>query len=197
VYKTLGEHDPHSTQLIDEYDELYDLDPAWHICSPTPDALHVCAAYPWAAYALVFADGSAHFTAHIPQLDPYKTPGEQLQESDCLNGAGGRVRRDCRPDEEGKKGQYGIHAVYDDDFFCDAEDYPVTGFDPVANPGLVFLLGGVTFRESDVLISRKIVEVRHLSPLAAVAHALALQAAAKHPAAVRSYAINCTRHFLF
>jgi serine/threonine protein kinase len=40
-------------------------------------------------------------------------------------------------------------------------------------------------------------QVRHLSPLAAVAHALALQAAVKHPAAVRTYAINRTRHFLF
>ena len=41
------------------------------------------------------------------------------------------------------------------------------------------------------------VEVSHLSPLAAVAHAFVLQAAVKHPAAVRSYAMNCTRHFLF
>jgi hypothetical protein len=63
MYKSLGSHDPHSTQVISERKKLYDLDPAWHICSPTPDALHVCAAYPWAAYALVFADGSAHFTA--------------------------------------------------------------------------------------------------------------------------------------
>ena len=63
VYKSLAEHDPASTQPISEYNKLYNLDSAWHICSPTPDALHVCATYPWAAYALVFADGSAHSTA--------------------------------------------------------------------------------------------------------------------------------------
>jgi hypothetical protein len=66
VYKSLGSHDPHSTQVIDERCKLYNMDPAWHICSPTPDALHVCAAYPWAAGALVFADGSAHWTANGP-----------------------------------------------------------------------------------------------------------------------------------
>ena len=47
------------------------------IASPTPDALHVCAAYPWAAYALVFADSSAYFTANGPQLTgPGCTPGK-------------------------------------------------------------------------------------------------------------------------
>ena len=77
MYKSLGSHDPHSTQTINERDKLYDLDPAWHICSPTPDALHVCAAYPWAAYALVFADGSAYFTANGPRLTgPGCTPGK-------------------------------------------------------------------------------------------------------------------------
>ncbi len=39
MYKSLGSHDPHSTQLIDMIDEdtkLYDLDVAWHICPPHP-----------------------------------------------------------------------------------------------------------------------------------------------------------------
>jgi hypothetical protein len=76
VYKTLGSHDPHSTQTIKEYGKLYNLHPAWHICSPTPDALHVCATYPWAAYALVFANGSAHYTANGPQFAAWFTPGE-------------------------------------------------------------------------------------------------------------------------
>ena len=76
VYKSLGSHDPHSTQVIDEDNKLYDLDPAWHICSPTPDALHVCAAYPWAAYALVFADGSAYYTSNGPKTDASHTIGK-------------------------------------------------------------------------------------------------------------------------
>jgi hypothetical protein len=76
VYKSLGSHDANSTKVINEYGKLYDLHPAWQICSPTPDALHVCATYPWAAYALVFADSSAHFTAHGPQLAASCTPGE-------------------------------------------------------------------------------------------------------------------------
>jgi hypothetical protein len=71
VYKSLAEHDPHSNQPISEYGKLYNLDSAWHICSPTPDALHVCAIYPWAARSLVFADGSAHFTG----LDSNWMPG--------------------------------------------------------------------------------------------------------------------------
>ena len=33
--------------------------PAWHICPNTPEALHVCAAYPWQVDALVLDDGSA------------------------------------------------------------------------------------------------------------------------------------------
>ena len=76
VYKSLGSHDPHSTQTINEWCKLYDLDPAWHICSPTPDALHVCATYPWAAYALVFANGSAYYTANGPKIHASCTPGK-------------------------------------------------------------------------------------------------------------------------
>ena len=76
MYKSLGSHDPHSTQLISEWYKLYDLDPAWHICSPTPDALHVCAAYPWATHALFFADGSAYYTANGPKRRASCTPGK-------------------------------------------------------------------------------------------------------------------------
>lgn len=68
-YKTLADHDPHSTSAIDEHGKLYNLDPPWQLCPKTADALHVCATYPWAAYALVFADGSAHYTA-LPQTLP-------------------------------------------------------------------------------------------------------------------------------
>ena len=59
VYKSLSSHAPHSTKLIGE---LYELHPAWYICLPNPDALHVCATYPWASNVLVFADGSAYYT---------------------------------------------------------------------------------------------------------------------------------------
>jgi hypothetical protein len=62
AYKSLAGHSPHSKQTINENGKLYPLDPAWQLCPNTPDALHVCASYPWAAYALVFADGSAHYT---------------------------------------------------------------------------------------------------------------------------------------
>ena len=67
VYKSLADHDPHSTAAIDEYGKLYNLDAGWRLCAKTPDALHVCKTYPWAAYALVFEDGSAHFTALAPR----------------------------------------------------------------------------------------------------------------------------------
>jgi hypothetical protein len=76
VYKSLGSHDPHSTQVINEYAKLYNLDPAWRVCPPTPDALHVCAAYPWATGALVFADGSSRYTAKGPNYDASFTPGK-------------------------------------------------------------------------------------------------------------------------
>ena len=89
VYKSLGNHDPHSTQVINERGKLYDLDPAWHICSPTPDALHVCATYPWAACALVFADGSAYYTAHAPRLEG-STPGTKLYWTGYLRQVGGK-----------------------------------------------------------------------------------------------------------
>ena len=75
VYKTLADHDPHSTEVIGEGGKLYNLDPHWELCPPTPDALHVCKTYPWAADGLVFADGSAHWTAHAPHSHPSFEPG--------------------------------------------------------------------------------------------------------------------------
>jgi hypothetical protein len=63
IYKTLGDHDPSSVRLINELGKLYKLEPGWQISPATPDALHVCAAYPWAAQALVLADESAYCTS--------------------------------------------------------------------------------------------------------------------------------------
>jgi hypothetical protein len=69
VYKTLGNHDPRSTSLIYEFGKLYKLEPGWKISPATPDALHVCAAYPWAAHALVLADENVHCTALGPSVE--------------------------------------------------------------------------------------------------------------------------------
>jgi hypothetical protein len=101
VYKSLGSHDPHSTRLIDEYCKLYDLDPAWHICSPTLDALHVCADYPWAVKALVFADGSARYTANGPQYRASCTPGYLSVKSGCLKKQGGQYRTENCSENDG------------------------------------------------------------------------------------------------
>lgn len=77
-YKSLGDHDPHSTKMINEYNKLYTLEPAWHISPKTADALHVCSSYPWAAKALVFADGSAHYTASLKDSS-FDEPGSKCQ----------------------------------------------------------------------------------------------------------------------
>ncbi len=74
-YKSLADHDRDSTTVIDEWNKLYNLDPAWHLCPKTPDALHVCGAYPWAARALVLADGSAYYTALAPSANASLKPG--------------------------------------------------------------------------------------------------------------------------
>jgi len=58
-YKTLADHDPHSTQKVDESGEYRALDPEWEICPNTPDTVRVCAAFPWQVDVLVFDDGSA------------------------------------------------------------------------------------------------------------------------------------------
>ncbi len=101
VYKTLADHDPHSTSAIDEHNNLYNLDPPWQICPKTADALHVCASYPWASLALVFADDSAHWTA-LPQSlpggdSPLYRPGALAKPDYGL-----------RPDRP-QGGQYGIY----------------------------------------------------------------------------------------
>lgn len=75
VYKSLAAHEPESRNATSEHDKLYQLDSAWEICPKTPDALEVCAKYPWAAYALVFADGSAHWTALAPVVKSSFKPG--------------------------------------------------------------------------------------------------------------------------
>jgi hypothetical protein len=91
VYKSLADHDPHSTSIIDEKDKLYNLDPPWQLCTKTADALHVCASYPWAAYALVFADGSAHYTAlKNPAVHSSHVPGTEAASRGCLRNQGGK-----------------------------------------------------------------------------------------------------------
>jgi hypothetical protein len=59
-YKTLFDHNPHLDypHLVGECYNRRRLDPGWHICPNTPDTVRVCAAYPWQAGTLVFADGS-------------------------------------------------------------------------------------------------------------------------------------------
>jgi hypothetical protein len=75
VYKSLADHDPHSTAAINERDNLYNLGAGWRLCAKTPDALHVCKTYPWATEALVFEDGSAHWTALAPSQHSSLEPG--------------------------------------------------------------------------------------------------------------------------
>jgi hypothetical protein len=57
VYKALPGHHRHTKELF-----MYSADSPWELCPNTSDALHVCAVHHWFAYALVFADGSAHWT---------------------------------------------------------------------------------------------------------------------------------------
>ena len=69
IYKSLADHDPHSWNEIDEKGKFYNLEAGWRLCQTTPgntDALHVCQSYPWATHALIFADGSAYWTALAP-----------------------------------------------------------------------------------------------------------------------------------
>ncbi len=100
VYKTLADHDPHATIAIREHHKFYNLEPPWQICPKTADALHVCATYHWASLALVFADGSAHWTA-LPQT--------LKQLSYCQPGA--LAKPDYGLRQQG--GQYGIYICGD------------------------------------------------------------------------------------
>jgi hypothetical protein len=101
VYKSLADHDPHSTSEIKDYGKLYNLDPPWQLCPKTADALHVCASYPWATLALVFADGSAHWTA-LPQIKGQTSPHYQ---------PGALAKPDSGLTQKG--GQYGVYACGD------------------------------------------------------------------------------------
>jgi hypothetical protein len=90
-YKTLADHDPYSIQMADEQLKQRALHQAWHICPNTPEALHVCAAYPWQANALVFDNGSAVGTS--ARVGMWGEPGQTL----CLFGA---LRRHSSPYHE-------------------------------------------------------------------------------------------------
>ena len=98
-YKSLANHDPHSTVVIDEWNKLYSMDAHWQLCPNTPDALHVCKTcvpphpalrfcnnlnmYPWAARALVLADGSAYYTALAPSANASLQPGAGGNMNEC------------------------------------------------------------------------------------------------------------------
>ena len=81
IYKTLGDHDPSSVHVIDECGKFYDLESGWQISPATPDALHVCAAYPWATRTLVLEEGNAYYTALAPKINA--SPGAKAK-SGCL-----------------------------------------------------------------------------------------------------------------
>jgi hypothetical protein len=84
AYRSLARHNPHSQEIIisiysrDYSVEFYSVDPPWELCPDTHDARHVCATYPWATRALVFADGSACWTNNStphPRSYTKLTPG--------------------------------------------------------------------------------------------------------------------------
>jgi hypothetical protein len=84
AYRSLARQNPHSQEIIisiyssDYSVEFYPVDPPWELCPDTCDARHVCATYPWATRALVFADGSACWTNNsTPHPKSYRkmTPG--------------------------------------------------------------------------------------------------------------------------
>ena len=96
VYKSLADHDPQSTTAVQERGKFYDLNSAWKICDRTPDSLHVCAAYPWAAHALVFADGLAIWTALAPTISSSLKAGECASSSQNLKQNGNQYGVDAR-----------------------------------------------------------------------------------------------------
>ena len=137
VYKSLADHDPHSTTAISEYEKLFNLDPAWELCPNTPDALRVCRTYPWAADALVLKDGSAHWTKLASSKKSWLSmnqpemflPGTCAASSGCLRSEEGY--------KEGYKVQYGVRQGFREGF-------------------LLSLLDFVGFLRLDVLIRRKL-----------------------------------------
>jgi hypothetical protein len=96
LYKSLADHDPFSTQPINEDKKLFTLKPAWHICPNSAETRNVCAGYPWAAVTLVFADGSSHFTANaLSWSNRYIEPGTAAASFGCLRQEGGRYGTRC------------------------------------------------------------------------------------------------------
>jgi hypothetical protein len=93
AYKTLGNHNPHSETAVSEQYKRYELDSGWEISPKTPETLNMCT-YPWAAYALVFSDGSAHLTS----LKSCGKQGEFLYPSGGLAHTGNNtygIQRSC------------------------------------------------------------------------------------------------------
>jgi hypothetical protein len=103
-YKTLNENDPRSQQLIRDFDNMRPVLPPWELCPNTADARNVCAKYPWAANALVLADGSAYCTGNVASSILWKegtlfernpgrfafSPGDQIEVRGCLKQAEGQ-----------------------------------------------------------------------------------------------------------
>jgi hypothetical protein len=86
-YKSLADHDPHSTARINECGKLFSMDNAWHVSPSTADALHVCKTYPWGTFCLVFADGSAYETF---SGGSWASPGDQIRENGSLRETDGK-----------------------------------------------------------------------------------------------------------
>jgi hypothetical protein len=105
AYRSLARHDAHSQKVVFERDNFYSVDPPWELCPYSCDARQVCATYPWATQALVFADGSACWTKNTEKPQHYP-PGT----SNSI-----RFSQTYLKENEGK---YGVDfvAVPDDDF---------------------------------------------------------------------------------
>jgi hypothetical protein len=112
IYKSLADHDPHSKIEINEKGKFYNLEAGWRLCQNTPgntDALHVCQSYPWATHALVFADGSAYWTALAPgKTAPREVfgwePGRRVMDRGQLKRSGEQYGAglDCVMDANGR-----------------------------------------------------------------------------------------------
>jgi hypothetical protein len=81
VYKALPGHHRHTKELL-----MYPVDSPWELCPNTSDALRVCAVHHWFANALVFADGSAHWTRVFEHMEDGfgLQPGFEADQG-CLN----------------------------------------------------------------------------------------------------------------
>jgi hypothetical protein len=114
AYKTLACHDPHDSlvgrhllnrEVIRKYGKhgnMYSVDGPWELCPNTSDARFVCARYPWAAHAIVFADGSSYFTKQAQfcfDTAQDALPGCQTMYTNCLKQEGGKYGVDVFDDE--------------------------------------------------------------------------------------------------